>query len=145
VAPSASAIAATWDLPTFGGLSEADVRRVVQSGEALQVNGGDVIVREGEVGSECYVLLRGRAMVSRRGRRLAELGPGDHFGELAALRLPGRTATVTMRTEGRLLALDAERLAAMLETSPALARWLLHRLARRLHEAETRALDAPVP
>ena len=145
MAPSASAIAATLDLPTFGGLSEPEVRRVAQSGETLQVRGGEVIVREGDVGSECYVLLRGRATVTRRGRRLAELGPGDHFGELAALRLPGRTATVTMRTEGQLLALDAERLAAMLDASPSLARWLLHRLARRLHDAEMQALDVPAP
>ena len=45
---------------------------------------GKVIVSEGDAGHEFYLILDGQAVVRRKGRRVAMLGPGQYFGELCA-------------------------------------------------------------
>jgi len=59
---------------------------------------GETIVKQGEIGDKFYVIARGRVEIVRQDAtgtsRLAELGPGEHFGELALLKDVQRTATV---------------------------------------------------
>lgn len=59
---------------------------------------GQLLVREGERGRACAILLSGSAVVSRDGRDVAEVGPGSVIGELAMLTRSRRQATVRART-----------------------------------------------
>ena len=83
-------------------------------------NAGHRITLEGLRGSEFYVIARGRARVVADGRRVAELGPGDFFGELAVLGDGMRSATVEAETPLRCLVLPNNGLEELLVRHPRL-------------------------
>ncbi|MCP4902853.1 MAG: cyclic nucleotide-binding domain-containing protein, partial [bacterium] len=65
---------------------------------------GDIIVTEGEEGSSLFLIVTGEVKVFTKGERgehlpLAELGPGDFFGEVSLLTGKPRTATITAKTQ----------------------------------------------
>ena len=74
----------------------------------VDVEGGAVVIREGDPGDRFYVVADGRARVSLQGRDIAELGAGDYFGEIALLRDVPRTATVSAEGPLKLLALERD-------------------------------------
>ena len=78
---------------------------------------GGVVMSEGEAGDRVYVLSQGRVGVDKGGVRVAELGPGDYFGEIALLRDVPRTATVIALDEVDLLALERDVFLAALTGS----------------------------
>lgn len=96
---------------TFASLPPAHIESLFASFRRQSVRLGEVIVRQNEPGDFYYVIERGRAVVSREvaGARmeLAELNPGDTFGEEALIAETARNATVTMKTDGELLRLDS--------------------------------------
>jgi CRP/FNR family transcriptional regulator, cyclic AMP receptor protein len=59
---------------------------------------GAVLVEEGDLPTKFYILLSGYVTVHREGRHIADLGPGDFFGEIGVLALEGRNASVIATT-----------------------------------------------
>ena len=59
---------------------------------------GKVLMREGEIGLEAFVIESGEAVVTRDGTELARRGPGMIVGEMALIDQGPRTATVTAAT-----------------------------------------------
>lgn len=126
------------EVTMFRACSKADLRRIARAGDAYRFVAGEVLVREGQRGNELFVLVEGEAEVTRGGRHLARLGPGDYFGELAVLEPVARNATVTATADGESLIIGCRELGALLADVPALTRKLLVGMARRLHEADER-------
>ncbi|MFN2590755.1 MAG: cyclic nucleotide-binding domain-containing protein [Actinomycetota bacterium] len=124
-------------VPLFSDLSKRGVRRVVQAATEIDEPEGTVLVREGDLGRELYVLVSGSARVSRKGRRIAEMGPGDFFGELAFLSHAPRTATVTATSDSRLMILGPRELEVLLRAEPRIGIKMLDVVARRLREVES--------
>src|SRR5690606_27478478 len=84
--------------------------------ENLEAEAGSLIVKEGEPGDYFYVLERGRArVVNRAGDHLAELGPGDYFGEEALVGETTRNASVEMISDGSLMRLEKQDFSALLQ------------------------------
>ena len=73
------------DLPLFGGLTEGELDLIAHSAYEGTAAVGEPIVRQWDTSREFYVVLEGTAEVRTADRHLADLGPGDYFGELAAL------------------------------------------------------------
>jgi CRP-like cAMP-binding protein len=67
-----------------------------------------VVIHEGDEGDRFYAIEAGTVVVTKEGRWIADLGPGDYFGEIAMLQNVLRTATVTAKTDVLLQALERE-------------------------------------
>lgn len=106
---------------------------------------GDLIVREGETGDCFYLIQSGRVEVVRRGRRLAVLGVGDHFGETALLAADRRTATVRALDRTDALMLTRPAFEAVVHGNPELARHFREILNIRYAAAPRQPLVLPDP
>lgn len=103
---------------------------------------GTDIVREGDVSTDFFVLYRGRTQVLKGFKRVAELVPGDFFGEVGFLVQVPRTATV--RAEGpceafRLRGADFEKVLLRVKGLDALLRDVARQRMRKLAEAAKHA------
>ena len=92
--------------------------------------------RQTALAQELFVILRGEAAVTRGGRKLSTLGPGDFFGEMALLSRGERTATVTARTDMRVLLVGPRHLEDVLSKEPSMAKPMLEVMARRVRASE---------
>jgi CRP-like cAMP-binding protein len=81
-------------VPLFDGLSKKELERVAQWADVVDVPTGYHLLNQGSLPHEFFVILEGTADVERLGERIAGLGPGDFFGEIALVEDDLRTATV---------------------------------------------------
>ena len=85
-------------IPLFADLSHHDRRQVARWADEIEVAEGERLVNQGGFAHEFFAIIEGEAEVSRGDQHLADLGPGDFFGEIALLEEERRTATVTAKT-----------------------------------------------
>jgi glucose-6-phosphate 1-dehydrogenase len=97
---------------------------------------GDVIIRQGDVGREMYVIARGRVEVlDGAGRQLRELRDGEFFGELSLLASEPRSASVRAVSACDLFVLDQRDFNDVLHSHPQFAA-SLHEAARSRYQAK---------
>jgi MFS family permease len=96
-------------IPLFSALPPTTLERLAAQLLPVAAAPDTELVREGEPGELFYVIAAGEVEVSRDGRRLDELGPGDYFGEIALVRDVPRGATCTARTQSELYTVGRER------------------------------------
>ena len=126
-------------VPLFANCTKRQLQEVAGATIELNVEPGKVLVREGEPGHECFVIVSGTAIVTRNGEKLAEITDGDVVGELAPLTGGPRTATVTADGPMTVLVIGQREFSALLEDVPGLAVHVLHDLAERLADLDERA------
>ncbi len=125
----------------FSACNKRELSMIGRASDEIQVPAGKVLVEEGQPGFEFYLILDGEAVVKRNGKRVATLGPGSSFGELALLtRLP-RNATVEAATDMELLVLGQREFSGLLDEVPGMAHKLLASLAQRLSEADAKSVS----
>jgi CRP-like cAMP-binding protein len=125
----------------FSTLSQRELRQVLKHAKSVRAAAGCVIVSEGVGGDEFFVVVSGTARVLRRGRRVADLGPGSSFGELALLDRGPRNATILAQTDVELLVVHRRAFNRLLDDLPGFARKLLAAVATRLREADERSIQ----
>ena len=123
-------------VPLFSALSRRELALVARRAEDVTVPAGKVLVSEGETGQQFFVIMSGEAKLSRRGRKIATLGPGDAFGELALLDKHPRNATAVAETPMELVVLGQREFAGLIDDVPGFARKLLAAMAARLRAAD---------
>ena len=123
-------------VPLFSALSRKDLTLVARRAEDVVVPAGKVLVSEGETGPQFFVIMSGTAKLTRRGRKIATLGPGDSFGELALLDKHPRNATAVAETPMELVVLGQREFAGLIDDVPGFARKLLAAMAGRLRAAD---------
>jgi CRP-like cAMP-binding protein len=119
----------------FAACTKEQLEEIARLAERLDVQSGEVILREGRRGRELFVLLDGTATVTRAGRVVNILGAGDHFGELAAIEDQPRTATVTATTDLKVLIIGPRELDAVMAI-PGFRNAILRGMSRRIREAD---------
>jgi CRP/FNR family transcriptional regulator, cyclic AMP receptor protein len=128
-------------VPLFSALSRKELALVARRAEDVKVDPGRVLVSEGSTGSEFFVIIEGTANVTRRGRKVASLGPGDAFGELALLDKAPRNATVTALTPMEVVVLGQREFGGLIDEVPGFARKLLAGMARRLRDQDAKSVQ----
>jgi Ni/Fe-hydrogenase subunit HybB-like protein len=143
VAKAASSRAAVLDdlelltrhLPPFASVSEETRREILPGLVVLEVEAGDVLLRQGETDKDAYFVLKGRVVVEREesGRRRVtrSSGPGEQFGEVSALAGTPRMATAVAEEATQVLRVPAEALRKLMKTSP-MNKIIRARMAERL-------------
>jgi len=128
-------------VPLFSECSQRDLQTIARVVREIPHAAGTVIAREGEPGVGLFIILDGAAEVSIGGRKKATLGPGEFFGEIALLDGGPRTATVSAKTDVRLLGLTEWVFRGLMHEHPSIALKTLQQMAGRLRVA-TKAATA---
>jgi CRP/FNR family transcriptional regulator, cyclic AMP receptor protein len=134
--PKATDLKAIW---LFSGCSASELRKIRSSLDALSVPAGKLLVEEGHIGQEFFIIVDGKASVTRNGKKVATLESGSHFGELALLDRRPRSASVVSVTDMEVLVMSQRQFNGLLESVPTIARKMLSALATRLREADAKA------
>jgi len=126
-------------VPMFSACSKKELQLIARRADPLDIEKGQLLVKEGTSGHEFFVIIDGKAKVTRRGRQVAVLGPGNFFGELALLDTAPRNATVTAQTPMEVLILGQREFSGLLADVPAMSNKVMKGMARRLHELDAKA------
>jgi CRP/FNR family transcriptional regulator, cyclic AMP receptor protein len=125
-------------IPLFAECTKAELIEVAISADEREVATGRTLTEQGRRGQEFFILVEGAVTVRRSGRKLADLGPGDWFGEIAILTYKPRTASVTATSPVRLLVTSDRAFRRVVETTPRIALKVLRNVAERLeHDARS--------
>ena len=89
----------------FAPIPDQELTEIAPFAEEREVEAGTVLVKEGQFSYEFMAIEDGQAQVTRGGEHVADLGPGDFFGEVGLLERVLRTATVTAKTDMLLITL----------------------------------------
>ena len=92
-------------IPLFSDLSPEDLAAVATYADEVTVSEGKHLVDEGGYAYDLWAIIEGTAEVIVGGNNVAELGPGDFFGEAGVLEKQQRNATVVAKTRMRLVTL----------------------------------------
>lgn len=119
-------------LAFFEGFSDADLDRVAQLADDVEIEAGELLIDQGRVGQECYVIESGQAEVFVGEEHLVTVGPGSMVGEMALVDRRPRTATVVATTPMALLAFDTKAFQKLLSEMPKAEERVYSLLATRL-------------
>lgn len=124
------------NISLFAGCSKRELQAVHRAGDEITMVDGTVIIDQGQLGREAFVILEGKVTVKRRDRKVAELGPGDVVGELALLDHGPRTASAVCEGDCTLFVLDQRHFRGVIEDHPSISMKLLAALAARIRDLD---------
>jgi CRP/FNR family transcriptional regulator, cyclic AMP receptor protein len=136
-------IAALREVALFARCSDAELGRIASLATEHVAKAGDVLTEKDDPGLEFFVIVDGAATVTRNGVKLATLGGGSFFGELAMLNGATRTATVAAKTDMRLLVLSRREFNSLHHAAPSIAEKMLAELGARLRSTDDMLDFAP--
>ena len=119
----------------FEGFTDAELQRIAELAEDVDAEPGAVLVDQGRVGQECYVILDGEASVYVSGEHVATSGPGSMVGEMALVEHKPRNATVIADTPMKLIVFDTKAFKQLLEEMPKAHDRVMETLAARMRRA----------
>jgi CRP-like cAMP-binding protein len=111
-----------------------------KKGYALEVKAGEYVFREGDLGTEMYIINEGKVeilnQVGDEEQVLALLEKGDFFGEMSVLEDLPRAASARAATDLRLLQINGSTFDQLLQGNPEIAVRMMRKLSRRLRETD---------
>lgn len=128
-------------LPLFASVPRRRREEIGSLADEVAVGAGTVLVRQGDLAHEFFVVLDGEVDVLRDGRHVATMSRGEFFGEIALVGSPFRTATVVARTDARLVVLARREFRTMIRRFPEVASVVLSAGQRRV-ASTLRAVEA---
>lgn len=128
-------------VPLFAGLDKHDLDVVGAAVTELQIDAGDMLMREGSTAREMVIILDGTVEVTRDGEHVADVGPGGFAGEMGLLTDAPRGASVSAKTDVRLLHIDSRQFDHVLSEAPEIAVKMLPIVASRVIDNSEDATD----
>ena len=121
-------------IPLFQHMTYKELLAIFAAARGRQFERGQVIIREGEQGTELFVLFRGKVDVSKSGLKIAQLKAGGHFGEMGLVDQAPRSATVVAAEDTSGISIDRDSLLKLMRRDPLLAVKLLWSFVQVLSE-----------
>jgi CRP/FNR family transcriptional regulator, cyclic AMP receptor protein len=122
--------------PLLAGLGRKDIEEVGRLVDEVDVKAGHVLMREGDIGREFFVIIEGQVRIDRGGRTIRTMGPGEFVGDIALVTERPRTATATTETPSRLLVLSHGAFHQLMDRYPSIRLSVLESMAIRLRDLE---------
>jgi CRP/FNR family cyclic AMP-dependent transcriptional regulator len=117
-------------VPLFAALTTNERAWVARWADEIDVAEGTALLVQGHLPHEFFVVLEGRVEVRKDGAHVADLGPGDFFGEIAIVEHDRRTATVVAETPVRAIVMHSREFQAMRAEMPTVA----EQIERAIHD-----------
>jgi CRP-like cAMP-binding protein len=120
----------------FSGLEDDDLERLGRQMKERRFSEGSAVTSEGAGGAGFFVIVDGNATVSVGDEVVGQLGPGDHFGEIALIDEGLRSASIVAATDLTCYGLTVWEFRPFVEDHPQVAWAMLQTFARRLRDAQ---------
>jgi len=118
-------------IPLFAEVPEDKLRKIAPFATTDEFADGEVVVKEGGYSNHFYAIEEGTARVEREGEHLADLGPGDIFGEQGLLERQERSATVIATSRLRVIKIEHWELSRMRKSMPEVVEELRKKVEER--------------
>ncbi len=118
-------------IPLFAEVPDEQLRKIAPFAETDEFAEGQVVVKEGGYANHFFAIEEGTVKVERDGEHLADLGPGDIFGEQGQLEKQERGATVTATSRLRVIKIEHWELSRMRKTMPEVVEELQRKVEER--------------
>ena len=118
-------------IPLFAEVPDEQLRKIAPFAETDEFAEGQVVVKEGGYSNHFFAIEEGSAKVERDGEHIADLGPGDVFGEQGLLEKQERVATVTATSRLRVIKIEHWELSRMRKTMPEVVEELQRKVIER--------------
>jgi CRP-like cAMP-binding protein len=115
----------------FAKMSNADLKEVAELGKPADAEAGAVLIEQGDVGLECFLVLEGEAGVLSGSDHVATVGPGTVVGEMALIGHRPRNASVVAQTPMRLLCFNIPAFRRLLDDMPQARAFIFEQLEAR--------------
>ena len=123
-------------IPLFAGLGRKERRSVARQADEVDVEAGRYLVREGEFAYEFFAIEEGTAEVRRGDQYLAELAPGDFFGEMGLIGNVTRSASVIATSPLSVMVLTGSAFRQIDRDMPAVAKQIRKAIEERRRQLE---------
>jgi hypothetical protein len=124
--------------PIFGRLGGEDLAPLARVAVPESFAEGETVFSEGDVGDALFVIVQGRIAIVRQGEPIAEIGPGESFGEMALLDTGPRSATARALEETETLRIGSEEFYEVLREQSEIAEGVIRVLTSRLRDTGDR-------
>lgn len=118
----------------FETATARELRLVASVAERREAKAGRILFREGQRGTEVFLLVEGEVVVTRNGQHLDTVHPGGSFGEMALLDQPIRSATALVTEDSRLIAIGRHRFEQLLRQDDGVGARIMWGLLMRLSQ-----------
>ena len=118
-------------VPLFADLTRRELHQLAAVTTELRLAPGDVIIRQGDVARDMFVVADGSLDVTRDGHRVAVVEAGSFVGEAGLLTGDRRNATVSAADEATVYHIDGRALDHVLDRAPRIAVKMLRSVALR--------------
>jgi CRP/FNR family transcriptional regulator, cyclic AMP receptor protein len=105
-------------IPLFADVPDEKLRKIAPFATTDEFAEGQDVVKEGGYSNHFFAIEEGTASVERDGQHIADLGPGDVFGEQGLLEKQERSATVTATSRLRVIKIEHWELSRMRKSMP---------------------------
>ena len=118
-------------IPLFAEVPDEQLRKIAPFADTDEFAEGQVVVKEGGYSNHFFAIEEGTAKVERDGEHIADLGPGDVFGEQGLLEKQERVATVTATSRLRVIKIEHWELSRMRKSMPEVVEELQRKVEER--------------